>query len=241
MVIRGDLTLPHMSKKILLVDDERHVLEVMRYYLENHGFTVIFTDSSSEALLLAREARPDLVLTDADMPGLDGFGLCKAVKSLADRPPVPVIIMSGRKTSDGDIISGYDGGADEYLLKPLSFPVLVAIINAVLRRYSACAQDNSARVSTLGMVIDPAARTVLVDNKPAPLTRKEFDLLALLLEKENRVLSVPYILETVWGYDTASYNDPHTVEVHIYSLRKKLGPAIAAHIVSVMGHGYKFA
>ena len=229
-----------MPKKILLVDDERQILEVLRYYLENHGFSVIFTDSSSEALLLARESRPDLVLTDAEMPGLDGFELCKAVKSLTDRPPVPVIIMSGKKTGDSDILAGYGEGADDYLLKPLSFPVLAAKIHAVLRRYTACAQENYDRFGRLGMVIDPAARTVRADGQPVPLTRKEFDLLTLLLEKENRVLSVPYILETVWGYDTASYNDPHTVEVHIYSLRKKLGPAIAAHIVSVMGHGYKF-
>lgn len=229
-----------MPKKILLVDDDKQVVEVLACYLENHGFSVVYTYNSSEAVVLARESRPDLVLTDAEMPGLDGFGLCRAVKSLTDRPPVPVIIISGKDTAEEDIISGYSEGADDYIVKPFSFPVLAAKINAVLRRYTACPGSSPERVSRLGMVFDPAARTVLVDGKPAPLTRKEFDLLALLLEKENRVLSVPYILETVWGYDTANYNDPHTVEVHVYSLRKKLGPALASHIVSVMGHGYKF-
>lgn len=229
-----------MPKKVLLVDDDRQLLAVTRRYLENHDFSVIFTDNGSEALLLAKESRPDIIVTDVDMPGLDGFSLCKAVKSLRDGRPVPIIIISGQKTEEEDIVSGYDKGADDYLTKPFSFPVLVAKIQAVLRRYAASEKDAAARINKMGLVIDPTARTARLENRAVPLTRKEFDLLTLLLEKQGRILSIPYMLETVWDYDTSNYNDPHTVEVHISSLRKKLGRKVAAHIVSVTGHGYKF-
>ncbi|MFA6433862.1 MAG: response regulator transcription factor [Elusimicrobiales bacterium] len=228
-----------MAKKVLLIDDDRQMLEVMRRYLENLGFTVVFTDNGSEALMLARESRPDVIVTDVDMPGLTGLELCKAVKN-DKAAPIPVIIISGSKTGEDEIVSGYDMGADDYLIKPFSFPVLAAKINAVMRRYTACGKNNSAGINKLGLMIDPAARSARLENKTVNLTRKEFDLLTLLLEKRGRVLSVPYMLETVWSYDPASYNDPHTVEVHISSLRKKLGRKIAAHIVSVTGHGYKF-
>jgi two-component system alkaline phosphatase synthesis response regulator PhoP len=126
-----------MSNKILLVDDDRKLLEIMRLYLENHGFSVIFTVNGSEALLLARESKPDLIVTDVGLPGLDGFTLCKAVKSSSDTAGIPVIIISGNKMKDADIVTGYDKGADDYLFKPFAFPVLTAKINAVLRRYRA--------------------------------------------------------------------------------------------------------
>jgi len=229
-----------VAKKILLVDDDRKMLEVMRRYLENHGFTVIFTDNGSEALMLVRDSRPDMVVTDVQVPGLDGFELCKAIKCSAETAGVPVIIISGEKTEDTDVVSGYDKGADDYLAKPFAFPVLAAKINAVLRRYSANTGRTAGKIKEQGIELDPSYRTVKVGGKPAALTRKEFDLLTLLLEKKGRVLSVPYILETVWGYDTATYDNPHTVETHISSLRKKMGFKFAPRLVSVTGHGYKF-
>lgn len=229
-----------MPRKILLVDDDRQMLEVMRCYLENHDFSVIFTDNGSEALLLARDSKPDLVVTDVEMPGLDGFALCRALKASAGTAAIPVIIISGNKTEDADIVSGYGQGADDYLAKPFAFSVLTVKINAVLRRYRANAGPAAQKIRELGVELDPAARTVKISGKPASLTRKEFDLLALLIEKKGRVLSVPYMLETVWGYDLATYNNPHTVETHISSLRKKLGARLAARILSVTGHGYRF-
>ena len=229
-----------MAKKILLVDDDRKILEVMRRYLENHGFSVIFTDNGSEALLLTRDSRPDIVVTDVEVPGLDGFGLCKAIKCSAETSDIPVIIISGEKVGDMDLVSGYDRGADDYLTKPFAFPVLTAKINAVLRRYSANRGPHAAKIKEQGLEMDPAGRTVKVDGRPAALTRKEFDLLMLLLERKERVLSVPYILETVWGYDMATYDNLHTVETHISSLRKKLGRKFAGRLVNVTGHGYKF-
>ena len=229
-----------MPGKILLVDDDRKMLDVMRRYLENHDFSVIFTDNGSEALMMARDSRPDLVVADVELPGLDGFALCKALKGSPATAHVPVIIISGGRTEDEDIVAGYDKGADDYLTKPFAFPVLTAKINAVLRRYSAIAGGGAEKIKAEGLEIDPGARTVKVGGKPAVLTRKEFDLLTLLLEKKGRVLGVPYLLETVWGYDMATYDNPHTVETHISSLRKKLGVKLARRIESVTGHGYKF-
>ena len=228
-----------MFKKILLVDDDQLVLNSTRRFLEDRGFRVAPAANGSEAVELARESRPDLVITDAEMKGLDGFTLCKAIKETEGFSGIPVIIVSGRKISEDDVLAGYNKGADDYILKPFSFPVLLAKIKAVMRRYEGVA-ENTDKIRRLGMVIDPSGRTVTVNGALVPLTRKEFDLLMSLITEEGRLLSVPYLLETVWGYDPASYNDPHTVGVHVSSLRKKLGAGIGAHIVSVTGHGYKF-
>jgi len=228
-----------MFKKILLVDDDSLVLNSTRRFLEDRGFKVSAADNGAEAVALARESRPDLVITDAQMKGLDGFTLCRAIKETDGFERVPVIIISGSKVSEEDILAGYNRGADDYILKPFSFPVLLAKIKAVLKRYEGVA-EKTEKISKLGMVIDPAGRTVTLAGAVVNLTRKEFDLLMALITEEGRLLSIPYLLETVWGYDPASYNDPHTVGVHVSSLRKKLGAEIGARITSVTGHGYKF-
>ena len=225
-------------KKILLVEDDAQMLAVLRRYLENHDYSVIFTDNGSEALIMARDSRPDLVIADAGLPGLDGFELCRSLKGSPATAATPVILISGGRTGDEDIVEGYGQGADDYLTKPFAYPVLMAKIGAVLRRYEGVPRDVTLREK--GLELDPAARTVTVSGKPAQLTRKEFDLLALLLEKKGRVLGVPYLLETVWGYDMATYDNPHTVETHVSSLRKKLGRNLGSRIHSVTGHGYKF-
>ncbi len=228
-----------MFKKILLVDDDALVLNSTRRYLEERGFAVSCAENGSEAVAVARESRPDLVITDAEMKGLDGFALCRAIKETEGFSGVPVIIISGHKISEEDILAGYNRGADDYILKPFSFPVLLAKLKAVMKRYEAFA-GKTAKISRFGLVVDPENRTVAIKGEIVKLTRKEFDLLTVLLTEEGRLLGIPYLLETVWGYDPASYNDPHTVGVHVSSLRKKLGPEIGDHITSVTGHGYKF-
>lgn len=226
------------SIKILVVEDDLQMLDVIRRYLENHEFRVIFTGNGSEALVMARDSRPDLAVVDANLPGLDGFSLCRALKSSPETAHMPVILISGDRTDDEDIVEGYDRGADDYLAKPFDFQVLTAKINAVLRRYGAAPADAVLREK--GLELDPEGRTARVGGKPVQLTRKEFDLLTLLLEKKGRVLGVPYLLETVWGYDMATYDKPHTVETHVSSLRRKLGEKLGGRIQSVTGHGYKF-
>lgn len=227
-----------MPPKILVVDDDAGVRGVIKKYLSGKDYSVVMTDNGSEALLLVRESRPDLVLADAQMPGLDGHALCRVLKKEGARS-TPVILMSGALIQEKHVLAGFEGGADDYLVKPLSLPILEARIRAVLTRYSAPSQME-AKLKKCGLELDPAGRTATVEGKPVSLTRKEFDLLATLIGRSGRVLSVNYLLETVWGYDPADYNDPGTVEVHISHLRKKLGARLAKRLVNVLGHGYKF-
>jgi DNA-binding response OmpR family regulator len=228
-----------MPPKILVVDDDRGILGLVKKYLTASGMTAMVADDGSEALLLVRDSKPDLILCDAAMPGMDGHSLCRRIKAEASTRSIPVILMSGERVDDKAVLQGFEGGADDYMMKPFSLPVLLARIQAVLRRYSA-GQDKDASLRKCGIELDAAGRTVKVGKSPVSLTRKEFDLLATLIEKSGRVLTIPYLLETVWGYDPADYNDPGTVEVHVYHLRKKLGPTLAKRIVNMPGLGYKF-
>lgn len=228
-----------MPSKILIVDDDASVRSIVKKYLTGHGFTVVQTDNGSEALLLIRESRPDLVLLDIEMPGLDGFAVCRVLKQESVTRQIPVVMMSGNLIQEKDLLEGFEGGADDYLVKPLALPLLVARITAVLRRYEASSGAETT-LKKAGVELDAAGRTVKVLGASVSLTRKEFDLLATLISKPGRLLSITYLLETVWGYDPADYNDPGTVEVHVAHLRKKLGPKTAKRIVNVMGHGYKF-
>lgn len=229
-----------LARKILVVDDDKSIIGLVRKYLTSVGFSVVVTDSGSEGLMLVRESRPDLILVDSNMPGLDGHAVCRILKKEAATQSIPVMIMSGALISDTDVLSGFSGGADDYVVKPFSLPVLAARIEAVLRRYKLDSPKAEAKLRKAGIELDPAGRTVKLAGKAVSLTRKEFDLLAALLEKSGRALSVPYLLETVWGYDPADYNDPGTVEVHISHLRTKLGPRMAKRIINLTGHGYKF-
>ena len=233
------LPVPCMATKILVVDDDRALLAMVKKYLAASGMTVIMTDNGSEALLLVRDSKPDLILCDAEMPGLDGHALCRRLKQEADTRSIPVVLMSGARMADKDVLQGFESGADDYVMKPFSLPVLLARLNAVLRRYTAAEQRDGV-LHKCGIELDAAGRTVKVGKDPVSLTRKEFDLLAVLLSKSGRVLAIPYLLETVWGYDPADYNDPGTVEVHVYHLRKKLGAKLAKRIINMPGLGYKF-
>ncbi|HAM36038.1 MAG TPA: DNA-binding response regulator [Elusimicrobia bacterium] len=228
-----------MTLKALVVDDDRAILGMVKRYLAAGGMSCVVTDNGSEALMLVRESRPDIILVDAEMPGLDGPAVCRVIKKEAATRAIPVIIMSGSRIDEKEILAGFQGGADDYVLKPFSLAVLMARIQAVLRRYKTSEQSGE-KLKRFGIELDPAGRTVKVNGKGVSMTRKEFDLLTTLLSKSGRALSIPYLLETVWGYDPGDYNDPGTVEVHICHLRKKLGPKLAKRLVAVIGHGYKF-
>ncbi|MFI5346584.1 MAG: response regulator transcription factor [Elusimicrobiota bacterium] len=227
------------APKILVIDDDDQLRKMIHRFLTDNGMSVIHTDNGSEGLLMARESRPNLILVDGVMPAMDGMTFCRILRKEAFSANMPVILMTGQLTDEKDMVQGLDCGADDYVLKPFGLAVLLARVRAVLRRYSASA-DSAVKLSKHGLELDPAGRSVKVKGREIPMTRKEFDLLASLAEKAGRVLSVPYLLETVWGYDPADYNDPGTVEVHISHLRKKLGPSLAKRLVNVHGRGYKF-
>lgn len=226
-----------MNRTIMVVDDDPIITKMLQRFLEGHQFSVVCTNAGSEALSLARRCPPDLILTDATMPDLDGHSLCRALRTQNGTKNIPLILMSGSQISESNVVAGFEGGADDYVLKPLSMPILLAHIEAILRR-----SDSDPKPGTESGTIDldPAGRNVKVDGARIALTRKEFDLLAELLAKPGKVLSVPYLLEKIWGYNTADYNDSGTVEAHISRLRKKCGQWVAKKIVNVTGHGYKF-
>lgn len=237
---RGRFLLAYfMAPKILVVDDDADARKSLAQVLRRNAYAVLLCGDGSEALALAKESRPDLALTDVSLPGLDGNALCRLLKKDAATRALPVIAISGSRVKDDDVLAGFDSGVDDYVLKPFSQAVLLARVRAVLRRYRAAA-DPGERLKKRGIMLDPSSRTASVDGKAVHLTRKEFDLLAILISKNGRVLGVPYLLETVWGYDPTSYSEPHTVEVHVSQLRRKLGEKKGRRLVSVTGYGYKF-
>jgi len=229
-----------MPKKILLVDDDREMLDVLGRYLGNHGFSVLAARNGAEGLAVLSDTRPELIITDAEMPGMDGFAFCKKLKTSRSLAPIPVIIMSGKKITESDMVSGYGEGAEDYIIKPFSYPVLLAKVTAILRRARPRPVPGNTVIKKYGFELDPGGRALRVSGKTLKVTSKELDLFSLLVSSPGRVLSLNHLLETVWGYDPARYNNPHTVEVHISNLRKKLGPRLAARIKAVPGHGYKF-
>lgn len=229
-----------MQKTILIVDDDRPMSAILTKYLSNHGFSVMNAYNGAEGLAVVESARPGLVLTDVEMPGMDGFTFCRRLRESRATAAIPVIIMSGKKISETDQLSGYMRGADDYLLKPFSFDLLLAKIKALLKRAKAAPLPAAAKIRRKGFEIDLEGRALKISGRPVQVTAKEFDLFSMLASKPGRVISVNNLIESVWGFDPADYNDPHTVEVHISNLRKKLGPRLSARIKAVAGHGYKF-
>ncbi len=225
--------------KILLIDDSDKVRQSTLRGLQAGGFAVIEARNGSDGLILAQESKPDLVITDADMPDLDGHSLCRALKRGKETSHIPIIIVSGALMEAHDVVSGLEGGADDYVLKPYPMKVLLARVNAVLRR-SKRTPESESTLRQSGIELDAAGREVRVEGNRVELTRKEFDLLAVLIEKAGRVLSGAYLLDAVWGYDPADYNDDRTIETHISRLRKKLGEKASSRIVNIRGLGYKF-
>jgi DNA-binding response OmpR family regulator len=228
-----------MRYKILVVDDEEDNRDFLKSLLESQDYSVLLAEGAAEAAMTAGESKPDLILCDVSMPGADGMSLCRQLKSKSATAGIPVVLMSGARRGDEDQAEGIEKGADDYLSKPFTPRLLKAKIQAVLRRYAA-PKDLHATLKSRGLKLDTQSRIVTAGGKAVSLTRKEFDLLTTFLSHPGRVLSARQLLETVWGYDPADYNDPHTVEVHISSLRRKLGAKIGAEIVTVPGVGYRF-
>lgn len=229
-----------MRKTILIVDDDRDLAAVLARYLSSHELSVMTAYNGAEALAVLGDKTPDLILTDVEMPGMDGFAFCRKLRESKATALIPVVFMSGKKKTEADMLSGYTGGADDYMLKPLSFSVLLAKIKALLKRAGEAPLPKAVKIKRSGFEIDVDGRALRISGRPVRVTSKEFDLFSMLVSKPGRLLSVNQLIENVWGFDPADYNDPHTVEVHISNLRKKLGPRLSARIKAVAGHGYKF-
>lgn len=243
-VIVSEVSAPYTARmtpkrRILLVDDEADNRRVFGDVLTAEGYAVKRASSARAAFESAVSWVPDLVLSDIAMPGGDGLSLLANLRADKRTARVPVVLMSGIFKEADDLVAGLDSGADDYLAKPFSPVLMRAKIAAVLRRY-AMPSEPGEQLEADGLVIDVAARTVTAGGRRIALTRKEFDLLTTFLRKPGRLLRSPFLLETVWGYDPADYSDPHTIGVHVSTLRRKIGAKLGERIVAVPGLGYRF-
>ncbi len=225
-----------MPKRVLVVDDEGRIRSFVRGYLENDGFEVAEASDGEAALQIEQDWRPDLVVLDVMMPGVDGL---EVLRRLRTRSEVPVILLTAR-SEEVDKLVGLSVGADDYVTKPFSPRELVARVKTVLRRGVMPASETSQRLRFAQLVIDVDAREVERNGEPVELSALEFDLLVALARTPGLVLTRRQLLERVWGYDF--FGDERVVDVHIRSIRKALGDnADAPEIIrTVRGVGYKF-
>lgn len=227
--------------RILVVDDEPSILELIRVNLEREGFGVDTASDGPAALEAARHGQPDLILLDVMLPGLDGLAVCRALHNDSVTRDIPIIMLSARG-DELDKVLGLEMGADDYITKPFSPRELLARIKARLRRKSegAAIAREPAKLRSGRLVIDQDRYVVLLDGEKQDLTRKEFDLLHFLAREPGHVFTRDYLLEQVWGYDFTG--DSRTVDVHIRHLRQKLErlPGAPRYIETVRGVGYRF-
>ena len=215
-------------KRILVVDDETRMRDLLRAVLESRGYSVMEAEDGLQALKAFLADPPDMVMLDVMMPVMDGFTCCRKLREYSQCP----ILMLTAKGEDYDQVRGLDCGADDYILKPFAPMVLAARVEALFRR------SNVAQRNVFGsMKIDTAARDVTVDGVSIPLSRKEYELLVYLAENDSISLSRDQILEYVWGYDYLGSSN--TVDTHINRLRSKLGKC-GSYITTLRGFGYRF-
>lgn len=222
------------NETILVVDDEANIRDLARLYLEKDGYKVIVAQDGAQALTLAKEVDPALIVLDLMLPEVDGWEVCRRVRADSN---VPILMLTARD-DDIDKIVGLEMGADDYLTKPFNPRELVARVRAILRRTvssSGLAAANDVR-QIGNVVVDPGSREVTVAEKRVSLRTKEFDLLLTLMDHQNIVLSRDQLLDLVWGYEF--YGQTRTVDVHIAHLREKLSGSSLV-IETVWGMGYK--
>lgn len=226
--------------RVLVVDDEQRIREVVRIYLEKEGFTVGEAADGQEALNSIAAGKWDLIVLDLMMPGIDGWAICKEVRKTK---AVPIIMLTARD-DEMDRILGLELGADDYVVKPFSPRELVARVKAVLRRSQGSGREakegKQAALNHPGLSIDPESRLVLVSGQSVNLTPKEYELLYQMAKSPNRTYTREELLELVWGYDY--FGDARTVDTHVNRLRDKLIKASGDNpfIATVWGVGYKF-
>lgn len=218
--------------KILVVDDESRMRKLVKDFLERAGFSVLEAGDGLEAMDVFYEHKDiALLILDVMMPKMDGWQVCREVRQISQ---VPIIMLTAR-ADERDELQGFDLGVDEYISKPFSPKILVARVEAILRRTNVLFSEES--VDAGGIVIDKTAHLVTIDNKPVELSYKEFELLAYFVENQGIALSREKILNNVWNYDY--FGDARTIDTHVKKLRSKLGDK-GDYIKTIWGMGYKF-
>jgi two-component system, OmpR family, phosphate regulon response regulator PhoB len=222
--------------RILVVDDEEDLLELIRYNLTKEGYRVECAVSGEQAIQEARASVPDLIVLDLLLPNVDGLDVCKHLKSDPKTQHVPIVMLTA-KSEEADVVTGLELGADDYITKPFSVRELVLRIRAVLRRRELPVTDGPS-IEFGNLRLDRAAHRVWVETEEVELTALEFKLLVTLYERRNRVQSRSALLDEVWGIDTKI--STRTVDAHVKRLREKMGAA-RDYIETVRGVGYRFA
>lgn len=223
-----------MRPKILLVEDDANLVELIAYNLEKEGFDVIRTDDGEEAMVLAEEEKPDLVVLDWMIANLSGIEVCRRLRRNAETANLPVVMLTARAEEE-DRIRGLETGADDYITKPFSPRELIARVRAVLRRLRPAL--SGASLDYAGIIMDTVAHKVVRNGKPVQLGPTEFRLLRHFLEHPGRVFSREQLLDAVWGRDV--YVEERTVDVHIRRLRKAINIDEAADVIrTVRSAGY---
>ena len=220
-------------KKLLVVDDEAKIREVIKEYSEFSGYEVTEAADGMSAIGLCKLNDYDLIIMDVMMPKLDGFSSVKEIKKFKD---IPVIMLSARG-EEYDKLFGFELGVDDYVVKPFSPKELMARVNAVITRHDGADHGTSNVMKFDGLEVNFAARTIYIDGKRVNLTPKEYDLLFYLIQNRNIALSRDKLLSDIWGYDF--FGDDRTIDTHIKNLRNNIGP-YRDFIVTLRGVGYKF-
>ena len=219
-----------MPKKILIVEDEANIRELLRLYLEREGYTVLEAENGVEGIKKWKSDKPDMLLLDVMMPVMDGWAVCREIRAESDVP----IIMLTAKGETADRVSGLEMGADDYIVKPLEMPEVIA---RVFRRMAP--DDAPEKLSFDNLVIDKQAYDLVIKGKRVDAPPKEIELLYFLASSPNRVFTRAQLLDDVWGFDY--FGDTRTVDVHVKRLREKLeGVSDKWELKTVWGVGYKF-
>ena len=222
-----------MAKKILIVEDEANIRELLRLYLEREGYAVVEAANGVEGIKLWKSEKPDMLLLDVMMPVMDGWAVCKEIRAESDVP----IIMLTAKGETADRVSGLEMGADDYIVKPLEMPEVIARVRAVFRRMAP--DDAPEKLTFDNLVIDKQAYDLVIKGKRVDAPPKEIELLYYLASSPNRVFTRAQLLDDVWGFDY--FGDTRTVDVHVKRLREKLeGVSDKWELKTVWGVGYKF-
>jgi two-component system phosphate regulon response regulator PhoB len=224
------------KERILVVDDEEDILELVRFNLAREGYSIICTTSGEETLKIIQKEHPDLIVLDLMLPGMDGLDVAKALKNDPKTRDIPIVMLTA-KGEEADIVTGLELGADDYVTKPFSPRVLVARVRAVLRRGTSEVPEDESVLKVHNLLIHPGRREVLVNGEPVELTFTEFGILNFLARRPGWVFTRSQIVDAVRGDDYPVTD--RSVDVQIVGLRKKLGSA-GEYVETVRGVGYRF-
>ena len=229
-----------MSKdKILIVDDEEHIIELLKFNLLNAGYDIFTANDGIDAVKIAKKEKPNLILLDLMLPGIDGFDVCKEIKRDNEMKKTSIIMLTA-KGEELDKILGLELGADDYITKPFSIRELLARVKAVLRRTNSFSETEEDVYDSQNLKVDFERHEVYVNGEKVDLTLKEFELLQILIKNKGKILKRETLLDKIWGYEYIG--ETRTVDVHIRYLRKKIeeDDKNPRFIETIRGVGYRF-